>query len=108
MTLKSDILASCQLPDYKIARLPDCPIARFSGYHLSSADHGLRSQRTTAHAGPRLPSDRALLAVRRFAGAAERRGTRGDQSRVERSALRHAEAAVLGDARIRRVRRCRL
>src|SRR4051794_34807509 len=103
MTLKSDILASCP-----ITRLLDCPIPRFSGYHLSSADHGLRSQRTTAHAGPRLPSDRALLAVRRSAGAAERRGTRGDQSRVERSALRHAEAAVLGDARLRRVRRRRL
>src|SRR5262245_34084610 len=79
------------------SKFPDFQI---SGYHSDSAIHGRRSQRPAACAGARLSADRAVLAVRRSAGAADRRGAGGAQPRVERGAVRHAEAAVLDHARV--------
>src|SRR3954469_2518531 len=51
-------------------------------------------QHTPERAGPRLPAGRTLLAVPRFARAADRGGTGGPQSGIVGGTLRHAEAAV--------------
>ena len=57
---------------------------------------------SAACASARLSPGRAVLAVRRSAGAADRRGARRARSRAERGAVRHAEAAVFGHARVSR------
>ena len=82
-----------------------------SGYHhgsacLSAASHetcrapSARRQHPAGRRRARLPAGRAVLAVRRSAGAADRRGARAARPGAGRGAVRHAAPAVLGLARV--------
>src|SRR5689334_36316 len=73
--------------------------------HETFRPSGVRRQHPADRGGPRLSAGGALLAVRRPAGTAYRRGTRAARSGARRGAVRDAAPAVLGVARVLAVRR---
>ena len=87
---------------WRFARVPSC-----RSVHESSAEPGADRGVPRRPGTPAVPPARALLAVRRSAGAADRRGARRARSRPARGALRRAAAAVLDHARVPALRRAR-